>query len=68
MPSEIDGEIAHVAEHQRQFAHFAAEFEPRRIGDDLFHHRRRQIAAERAADGAALLLGLPINVERDRPR
>ena len=49
------GEVADIAEHQREFAHLAAKFEPRRIGDDFLNHRRREIASESAADGAALL-------------
>src|SRR5262249_52893542 len=58
-------EIAHVAEHQGEFAHFAAEHEPVGIGDDLFDHGGSERAAERGANFSPLRLDPAREPERD---
>ncbi len=59
-------EVAHVAEEQRQRPHLAAKLQLVRVGDDLVHHRRRDVIAERAPHFATLLLHSPIHVDRRR--
>src|SRR5207253_567839 len=45
-PLRDGGEVPHIAEHQRHLAHDAAELELLRVGDDLVHHRRRDVVTE----------------------
>ena len=55
------GEVPDIAKQHRHGLHLAAQGELFRMGGELLDHRRRQIAAERAAHLAALGLGAQID-------